>query len=132
MKRIFTLATALIMLSGVSKAAKNNIDANTSATNTTSTENKATPVMVSASTSVSMADLVKENQQLKMALVKVTAEKEGLENKADFQHNMHYTTVGLYEAQLKKKDEDATNQNAFAWMMHNVILNLSNALNSAK
>ena len=131
MKQIFSLATALILMGGISKAAKNDIDLKPATT--ASTDNKAiTPAVATATTSVSMADLMKENQQLKLALQKANAEKEALASQVDYQHNMHYTTVSLYEAQLQKKEEDAKYQSGFAWMMHNVIVTLTNVLNSAK
>ena len=131
MKKIFTFATALILMSSISKAAKNDIDLKP--TTTTSVDNKATmPAVATATTSVSMAELIKENQQLKLALQKANNEKEALAGQVDYQHNMHYTTVSLYEAQLQKKDEEAKNESGFAWMMHNVILKLTNVLNSAK
>ncbi len=131
MKKIFTFATALILIIGVSKAAKNDIDLKPATT--ASNDNKTTvPAVAIASTSVTMADLMKENQQLKLALQKANAEKEALASQVDYQHNMHYTTVSLYEAQLQKKEEDAKDQSGFAWMMHNVILKLTNAVNTAK
>ena len=131
MKKIFSLATALILMAGVSKAAKNDIDVK--AATTVSADNKASiPVVATATTSVSMADLIKENQQLKLALQKANAEKEALAGQIDYQHNMHFTTVSLYEAQLQKKEEDAKDQSGFAWMMHNVILKLNNVVNAAK
>ena len=131
MKKIFTFATALILMSSASKAAKNDVDLKPATT--TSTDNKAiTPAVATASTSVTMADLMKENQQLKLALQKANTEKEALAGQVDYQHNMHYTTVSLYEAQLQKKEEEAKDQSGFAWMMHNVILKLSNVVNSAK
>ena len=134
MKKILVLATVLITMGGVSKAAKNEIDLKPATT--ASVDNKATaPAVVTSATSatsVTMAELVKENQQLKLALQKANNEKEALAGQVDYQHNMHFTTVSLYEAQLQKKEEEAKNESGFAWMMHNVILKLSNVLNSAK
>ena len=129
MKKILVLATVLITMGGVSKAAKNEIDLKPATT--ASIDNKAITTATSA-TSVTMAELVKENQQLKLALQKANNEKETLAGQVDYQHNMHFTTVSLYEAQLQKKEEEAKNESGFAWMMHNVILKLSNVLNSAK
>lgn len=128
MKKIFLVATTLMMISGISKAAKNDIDVK--ASNTPSAENKATTPAIA--TTVSLTDLMKENQQLKLALAKVTSEKEALASQVDYQHNMHFATVSLYEAQLQNKDEDAKNQSGFAWMMHTVIVKLNNVLNTTK
>ena len=131
MKKIFLLATVLMTMGGVSKAAKNDVDSKSATT--VSVDNKATaPAVATTATSVTMVELVKENQQLKLALQKANNEKEALAEQANYQHNMHFTTVSLYEAQLQKKEEEAKNESGFAWMMHNVILKLSNVLNSAK
>ena len=125
MKKIFVLATVLVTMGGVSKAAKNEIDLKSATAPTVVTS-------ATTATSVNVVELMKENQQLKLALQKANNEKETLAGQVDYQHNMHFTTVSLYEAQLQKKEEEAKNESGFAWMMHNVILKLSNALNSAK
>ena len=125
MKKILVLATVLITMGGVSKAAKNEIDLKSATT-------PAVVTSATTATSVNTVELMKENQQLKLALQKANDEKEVLAGQVDYQHNMHFTTVSLYEAQLQKKDEEAKNESGFAWMMHNVILKLSNVLNSAK
>ena len=131
MKKIFLLATVLMTMGGVSKAAKNDIDSKP-ATTVSVDNNASAPAVATTATSVNVADLMKENQQLKLALQKANNENETLAGQVDYQHNMHFTTVSLYEAQLQKKEEEAKNESGFAWMMHNVILKLSNALNSAK
>lgn len=123
MKKTFTLASALLI--GLSSFA-NGKEIDTKAVNSSN----AAPVVAVAS-STSLAEVTKENQLLKLALQKLVSEKDGLADQLDFTRNMYFTTVGLYENELQKQQEDTKMQNSFNWMMHNVLLNL-NAENAAK
>lgn len=120
MKKIFLFAFTLTLMTGMSKAAKNEVPATTKAS---ATDNKATAPAVSSA--VSMAEIMKENQALKVALVKVNTENENLNNQVSFTHNMYFTTTALYELELKAQAEKAKDQASYAWMMHNVLVALN-------
>lgn len=119
MKKIFVLASAFCLLSAATNAAEKDLDAK--ASNTTN----------NTATAVSMADVMKENQLLKFALLQSAEEKETLQEQAGFAKVMHAATTSLYELQMQQKQETTTINADYAWMMHNVILNL-NALNADK
>ena len=120
MKKFFLFAITLTLMTGISMAAKNEAPA---ATNASTITNKATAPV--ASSTVSMADLLKENQNLKLALAKANTENENLANQVNFAQNMYFATTALYEVELKKQDEKAKDQATYAWLMHNVLTTLN-------
>lgn len=120
MKKIFLFAITLTLMTGMSMAAKTEAPATT---NASTTNNKATAP--AASSTVSMAEIIKENQNLKLALLKVNADNENLANQLSFAQNMYFATTALYEVELKKQDEKAKDQAAYAWMMHSVLTTLN-------
>ena len=120
MKKIFLFATTLTLMTGISKAAKNEAPA---ATNASTTNNKATVPAVSSA--VSMAEMIKENQYLKLALLKANSENESLSNQLGFTQNMYFATTALYEVELKKQDEKAKDEATYTWLMNNVLTTLA-------
>ncbi len=121
MKKFFLFAITLTLMTGISKAAKTEAPA---ATNASTTNNKATAPAVSSA--VSMAELLKENQNLKLALQKTNTENENLAHQVNFAQNMYFATTSLYEVELTKQEEKAKDQATYAWLMHNVIVTLNN------
>jgi hypothetical protein len=128
MKKIIVLAIALIMISSASQAAKKNLDVKAKQEAFVESTSPAAPA---TATAVSMAELLKENQLLKSALLKSDEEKEALAQRLDYSQNMYFATVGLYENRLQKQQDDAKQQASYTWMMHQAILSL-NAINADK